>query len=64
MRLRITREWLESLYGADQSLVLRNLAEGGVEARVTIPFHTGTSRNRPETAEEEDHDAQLQSANR
>lgn len=64
MGLRITRERLESLYGADQSLVLRNLAEGGVEARVTIPFHTGASRNRPETAEEEDHDAQLQSANR
>ena len=55
MGLRITRGRLESLYGAHQSLVLRNLAEGGVEAKVTIPLHTGLERT------EEDHDAELQS---
>jgi len=49
---------MESLYGAHQSLVLRNLVEGGVEARVTIPFHTGPVRT------EEDYDAELQSTNR
>ena len=58
MGLRITRGRLESLYGAHQSLVLRNLAEGGVEAKVTIPFHTGLQRT------EEDHDAELQSIDR
>ena len=58
MGLRITRGRLESLYGANQSLVLRNSAEGGVEARVTIPFHTLPGRT------EEDHDAELQSSNR
>ena len=45
MGLRITRGRMESLYGAHQSLVLRNLMEGGVEARVTIPFHTGPVQN-------------------
>jgi two-component sensor histidine kinase len=58
MGLRITRGRLESLYGAHQSLVMRNLAEGGVEVRVTIPFHTGPVRT------EEEHDAELQSINR
>jgi LytS/YehU family sensor histidine kinase len=58
MGLRITRGRMESLYGAHQSLVLRNLVEGGVEARVTIPFHTGPVRT------EEDYDAELQSTNR
>lgn len=38
MGLAITRGRLESLYGPQQSLVLRNLPERGVEARITLPF--------------------------
>jgi two-component system LytT family sensor kinase len=38
MGLGITRGRLESLYGPHQSLVLRNLPVGGVEARITMPF--------------------------
>jgi len=37
--LRATRERLQTLYGNDQSLDVRNLPEGGVEASVRIPFH-------------------------
>jgi len=37
--LRATRERLQTLYGSDQSLDVRNLPEGGVEASVRIPFH-------------------------
>lgn len=40
MGLGITRGRLESLYGKNQSLVVRNLPAGGVEARITIPFRT------------------------
>jgi two-component system, LytTR family, sensor kinase len=36
--LAITRGRLESLYGPDQSLVLRDLPAGGAEARITMPF--------------------------
>jgi two-component sensor histidine kinase len=43
MGLGITRGRLESLYGPHQSLVLRNLPAGGVEARITMPFRTQTS---------------------
>jgi LytS/YehU family sensor histidine kinase len=38
MGLGITRGRLESLYGPHQSLVVRNLPAGGVEARITMPF--------------------------
>jgi len=38
--LAITRGRLESLYGPQQSLVLRNLPAGGVEARISLPFRT------------------------
>lgn len=43
MGLGITRGRLESLYGPHQSLVLRNLPAGGVEARITMPFRTQAS---------------------
>jgi LytS/YehU family sensor histidine kinase len=36
--LRVTRERLETIYGQDQSVELLAMAEGGVVARVTIPF--------------------------
>lgn len=36
--LRITRERLETIYGQDQSVELLSLPEGGVAARVSIPF--------------------------
>jgi LytS/YehU family sensor histidine kinase len=36
--LRNTRERLEQLYGADQSLTLRAADDGGVIAEVNIPF--------------------------
>jgi two-component system, LytTR family, sensor kinase len=38
--LRITRERLESLYGANQSLELLSRSEGGTTAQVLIPFRT------------------------
>jgi hypothetical protein len=60
MGLGITRGRLESLYGPHQSLELRNLPAGGVEARITLPFHTqasGISNRR------EDH-VELQSTDR
>jgi len=44
MGLTITRGRLESLYGSQQSLMLRNLpggeTTGGVEARITMPYRT------------------------
>ena len=44
MGLTITRGRLESLYGSQQSLMLRNLPKGetsgGVEARITMPYRT------------------------
>ncbi len=52
--LAITRGRLESLYGPHQSLLLRNLPTGGVEARITMPF-----RMQPGNTEEEN--AALQS---
>ena len=36
--LRATRERLQTLYGSDQSLDVRNLSGGGVEVTVRIPF--------------------------
>jgi two-component system, LytTR family, sensor kinase len=46
MGLAITRGRLESLYGPQQSLVLRNLPTGGVEARITIPFREQAEQNQ------------------
>jgi sensor histidine kinase YesM len=43
--LAITRGRLATLYGPKQSLVLRNLAEGGVEASITLPFGTEARTN-------------------
>lgn len=50
MGLTITRGRLESLYGAQQSLTLKNVQTGGVEARITMPLrtlmeHSGTEHN-------------------
>jgi two-component system, LytTR family, sensor kinase len=47
MGLAITRGRLESLYGEHQSLVLRDVATGGAEARITMPFrrHVEVSEN-------------------
>ena len=59
MGLAITRGRLESLYGAHQSLVVRNLPAGGVEARITMPF-----RALEALTEEKGADAELQSINR
>lgn len=56
--LAITRGRLESLYGVNQSLALRNLPAGGVEARITMPF-----RLQPEELLSKDH-AELQSIDR
>ncbi len=52
MGLAITRNRLKTLYGDSQSLVLRDLESGGVEARITIPFRTYV-----ETGEEGEHAA-------
>jgi len=46
MGLAITRGRLESLYGAKQSLELRNLPAGGVEARITMPLTIEAAMDR------------------
>jgi len=43
--LAITRGRLATLYGPNQALVLRNLADGGVEASITLPFATEARTN-------------------
>jgi two-component sensor histidine kinase len=58
MGLGITRGRLESLYGQQQSLVVRNLPAGGVEARITMPFREQTVSTGSETH------AELQSTDR
>jgi LytS/YehU family sensor histidine kinase len=58
MGISITRGRLESLYGASQSLVLRNVPAGGAEARITMPFRISA------TSREDKTDADLQSINR
>jgi len=58
MGLGITRGRLESLYGSHQSLVVRNLPAGGVEARIAMPFRTQTESTGGVA------DAELQSINR
>src|SRR6185503_8758603 len=58
MGLGITRGRLESLYGQQQSLVVRNLPEGGVEARLIMPFREQTLSTENETH------AELQSTDR
>jgi two-component system LytT family sensor kinase len=61
--LAITRGRLESLYGPDQSLVLRNLQTGGAEARITLPFKKhGEDPRASDTGEGEN--AELQGTNR
>jgi two-component system LytT family sensor kinase len=56
--LSITRGRLESLYGGRQSLVLRSVPSGGVEARITMPLRTANATYR-----DKDH-VELQSADR
>jgi two-component system, LytTR family, sensor kinase len=58
MGLGITRGRLESLYGPQQSLVVRNLPAGGVEARITMPFRAQIVSSERGT------NAELQSADR
>jgi two-component system LytT family sensor kinase len=60
--LTITRGRLESLYGPDQSLTLRNLQTGGAEVRITMPFRKQTE-DVPERNPQEGENAELQSAN-
>jgi LytS/YehU family sensor histidine kinase len=61
MGLGITRGRLESLYGLQQSLVVRNLPAGGVEARITMPFRAQTIAS---ISPESGNNAELQSADR
>jgi hypothetical protein len=44
LSFRIARGRLKSLYRPWQSLVLRNLPAGGVEARITLPFRIEAER--------------------
>lgn len=60
--LAITRGRLESLYGARQSLGIRNLPAGGVEARITLPFHAATEAPREPHSKEREN-AELQGTN-
>jgi len=41
--LSTVRGRLDTLYGRNQSLVLRNLPEGGVEARMSLPYSTAST---------------------
>jgi two-component system, LytTR family, sensor kinase len=41
--LRVTRERLETLYGADQSIVLASPPDGGMSVLVTIPFQISST---------------------
>lgn len=60
--LAITRGRLESLYGQQQALVLRDLQTGGAEARITIPFRTHIESTDAERTGEGEH-AELQGTN-
>jgi two-component system, LytTR family, sensor kinase len=51
--LRATRERLQTLYGSRQSFSLRNLAAGGVEASLRIPFRVGPRPSMHEIASED-----------
>ena len=66
--LAITRGRLESLYGRDQSLVLRDLPTGGAEARITMPFRSQEEASPFETdileKRKEVGNAEFQSINR
>jgi two-component system, LytTR family, sensor kinase len=66
MGLAITRGRLESLYGPQQSLVLRNLPTGGVEARITMPFRVQAERKQavPDAAHQDGDHVELQSTDR
>jgi len=44
MGLRITKERLETIYGQNQSMELIPLQEGGMVARVSIPFQVAIGR--------------------
>jgi two-component system, LytTR family, sensor kinase len=59
--LSITRGRLESLYGSNHSLGIRNLPAGGVEARITLPFRTESEV--PHGSSEERENAELQGTN-
>jgi two-component system LytT family sensor kinase len=61
--LAITRGRLESLYGSDQSLLLRNLQTGGAEVRITMPFRKQVEDPRVQNPGEGEN-AEFQSANR
>ncbi len=60
--LAITRGRLESLYGSRQSLGIRNLPAGGVEARITLPFRMSIDAPR-EPGSEGGENAELQGIN-
>jgi len=59
MGLTITRGRLESLYGPQQSLVLRNLPAGGVEARITMPFRIQASQDQNTSEDHVEHPVEL-----
>jgi two-component system, LytTR family, sensor kinase len=58
MGLAITKGRLESLYGEQQTLVLRDVQTGGAEVRITLPFR------RQEESGGENENAALQSSDR
>jgi two-component system, LytTR family, sensor kinase len=66
--LAITRGRLESLYGFEQSLLLRDLPTGGAEARITMPFRRHSEVSSFETDMHDKHkevgNAEFQSINR
>ena len=64
MGLAITRGRLESLYGPRQSLVLRNLPEGGVEARISMPLKVPAVTDAGSNNESGEGHVELQSADR
>lgn len=67
MGLAITRGRLESLYGPQHSLTLRNLPAGGVEARITMPYRTQAehlAKQKNNEIEEQKQNVELQNIDR
>lgn len=55
MGLTITRGRLETLYGTNQSLVLRGMQTGGTEVRITLPFRLNQSGEKQNAVLESSH---------
>jgi len=51
--LKITRARLEQLYGKRQTFTIKNLAKGGLDISIRIPFRTDVLQEQPQDHEQE-----------